>query len=332
MTHRVFNFSAGPAQLPLPVMEQIQDEFLNYKGIGSSIIEISHRSSEFKQVLEECSDVFKRLVNLPRNYHVIYVHGGARMQFAAIPLNLMDRLPSGRTQYIVTGQFAKLAAKDAEAFGKVAVIQGQDFASVPSVSLDDIDQQASYVHMTANNTVFGTQWKAFPQTGDVPLVADCTSEILSRPLDYTQFGVVYAGLQKNLGPSGMAMVVIRDDLLGHCRPEAPGLLQYRRLVEDQSLTNTTNTFAIYTLGLVLKWVQSEGGVEAFEVRNQEKAQILYDFIDGSGFYLPHAAKDCRSTMNVTFKLRDESLEERFLEEAKAGGFVGLKGHRALGGM
>jgi len=335
MAEKVFNFGAGPAMLPVPVMEKIQSEFLNYHGMGVSAIEISHRSKEFMAILQDAKALFKELSGLPENYQILFVHGGARMQFSALPLNLAGRSATQKCLYFETGNFAKLAAKDAQPFCDVKVVASSkesNFDRLPDYSPADIDQDAAYCHITSNNTVFGTQWQRFPETGDVPLIADQTSEILSRVIDYSKFGCIYAGLQKNLGPSGMAIVVIRDDLLGHASPQTPILLDYATLQKDDSLTNTTNTFAIYVVKLMLEWLKDQGGVAAMEKVNRQKAARLYQVLDGSGFYKGFVRPEFRSIMNVTFNLATEDLEAKFLKEALAEGLYALKGHRNVGGI
>lgn len=335
MSHRVYNFGAGPAMLPVPVMERIRDEFLDYRGMGVSVIEISHRSKEFQAIQDEAKALFRELAGLPDDYRILFVHGGARMQFTALPLNLAGRSPSRTCLYAETGNFSQLAIKDAQAFADVRVIASgaaDGFRRIPALDPAAIDQSAAYLHITSNNTVCGTRWQDFPETGSVPLVADQTSEILSRVIDYRRFGVVYAGLQKNLGPSGMAVVAIRADLLGQAAPQTPLLLNYTQLDKDDSLTNTTNTFAVYVVRCMLAWLKDEGGVAALEQRNQAKAACLYRVIDGSGFYRGFAEPACRSTMNVTFHLPSAELEQRFLAAAMAEGLYALEGHRAIGGL
>jgi phosphoserine aminotransferase len=335
MSHRVYNFGAGPAMLPLPVMERIRDEFLDYRGMGASVIEISHRSKEFQAIQDEAKALFRELAGLPDDYNILFVHGGARMQFAALPLNLAGRSPSRTCLYAETGNFSQLAIQDAKPFADVRVIASgaaDRFRRIPALDSAAIDQSAAYLHITSNNTVCGTRWQVFPEAGAVPLIADQTSEILSRVIDYRRFGVVYAGLQKNLGPSGMAVVVIRADLLGHAVPHTPLLLNYAQLDKDDSLTNTTNTFAVYVVRCMLEWLKEEGGVAAMERRNQAKAACLYRVIDGSGFYRGFADPACRSTMNVTFHLPSPELEKRFVAEALAEGLYALEGHRAVGGL
>ena len=335
MSGQVYNFGAGPAMLPVPVMERIRDEFLDFQGMGVSVIEISHRAKEFQAIVEEAQSLFRELTGVPENYKILFVHGGARMQFSALPMNLAGRVASKKCLYVESGNFAKLANKDAKAFCDVKVIASSaetNYDQVPLVTPEMVDQDAAYLHITSNNTVFGTQYKAFPDAGQVPLIADQTSEILSRQIDYSQFGAIYAGLQKNLGPSGMAMVVIREDLLGHAGDQTPVLLNYTQCDADNSLTNTTNTFAIYVVKCVLEWLKAEGGVSVMQKRNEEKAARLYQLLDGTDFYKGFARPEHRSVMNVTFNLATEELEAKFLKEAGAAGLYALKGHRAVGGI
>ncbi|MCM2265699.1 MAG: 3-phosphoserine/phosphohydroxythreonine transaminase [Desulfuromonadales bacterium] len=335
MSHRIFNFGAGPAMLPLPVMERIRDEFLDYHGMGASVIEISHRSKEFQAIQDEAKALLRELAGIPDNYRILFVHGGARMQFAALPLNLAGRSVTRTCLYAETGNFSQLAIKDAQPFADVKVIaSGADtgFRRVPVLDPATIEPSAAYLHLTSNNTVCGTRWQSFPETGGVPLIADQTSEILSRVIDYQKFGVIYAGLQKNLGPSGMAVVIIRADLLGHAAAHTPLLLNYTQLDKDDSLTNTTNTFAVYVVKCMLEWLKEQGGVAAMERRNEAKAAILYRALDSSGFYRGFADPTCRSTMNVTFHLPTPELEQQFVKEALAAGLYALEGHRAVGGL
>lgn len=335
MTHRVYNFGAGPAMLPLPVMEKIRDEFLDYQGMGASVIEISHRSKEFQAIQDEAKALLRELAGIPDDYRILFVHGGARMQFAALPLNLAGRSATRTCLYAETGNFSQLAIKDAKPFADVRVIASgaaDGFRRIPALDPAAIDPAAAYLHITSNNTVCGTRWQDFPATGGVPLIADQTSEILSRVIDYRKFGVIYAGLQKNLGPSGMAVVVIREDLLGHAEPHTPLLLNYTQLDKDDSLTNTTNTFAVYVVKCMLEWLKEQGGVTAMEQRNEQKAAVLYRALDNSSFYRGFADPACRSLMNVTFHLPTPELEKRFVQEALAAGLYALEGHRAVGGL
>ncbi|MBW2476489.1 MAG: 3-phosphoserine/phosphohydroxythreonine transaminase [Deltaproteobacteria bacterium] len=335
MAQQVYNFGAGPATLPKPVMERIRDEFLDFQGMGVSIIEISHRAKQFEEVLTKAQDRFRQLSNLPDNYKILFLHGGARMQFSALPMNLAGLSPSKKCLYVETGNFAKLANKDAKPYGDIRVIASSaatNYDHVPLITRDMVDQDAAYLHITSNNTIYGSRYNRFPDTGDVPLIADQTSEILSRVIDYSQFGCIYAGLQKNLGPSGTAIVVIREDLLGYASPTTPVLLNYEQCAKDNSLTNTANTFAIYVTGLVLEWLQEQGGVAVMERLNEEKAKTLYDLIDSTDYYRGVIQPECRGTMNVSFNLPSEELEAKFLKEAGAQGLYALKGHRSVGGI
>lgn len=335
MKEPVYNFGAGPAMLPVPVMEKIQREWLDFQGMGVSIIEISHRAQEFVAILNEAQELFRELTGLPDNYRILFVHGGARMQFSALPLNFSGRVPSRKCLYVETGNFAKLAAKEAQNFCQVETIASSaatGYDRIPDLSQVKINQDAAYLHITGNNTIYGTRWNQFPNTGSVPLIADMTSELLSRQIDYNQFGVVYAGLQKNLGPSGMAMVIVREDLLGHADNQTPSLLNYTQCDKDNSLTNTTNTFAVYVIKLVLEWLKDQGGVTAIEKLNERKSACLYQVIDSGGFYRGIARPEHRSIMNVSFKLPTEELEIQFLDEANEIGLYALKGHRNVGGV
>ena len=335
MADKIYNFGAGPAMLPEPVMQQIQREWLDFQGMGISIIEISHRAKEFVAVLDEAKSLFRELTGLPNNYRILFVHGGARMQFSALPLNFAGRVPSKKCLYVESGNFAGLAAKEAKAFCEMKIIASSvetDYNCIPGLASGQIDQDAAYLHITSNNTLYGTRWNQFPETGNVPLIADMTSELLSRQIDYNQFGVVYAGLQKNLGPSGMAMVIIHEDLLGYADKKTPTLLNYTQCDKDNSLTNTTNTFAVYVVKLVLEWLKEQGGVAEIEKLNKQKASRLYQVIDSSDFYRGVALPEFRSIMNVSFKLASEELDAKFLQEADAVGLYALKGHRNVGGI
>ncbi|PLX85853.1 MAG: 3-phosphoserine/phosphohydroxythreonine transaminase [Desulfuromonas sp.] len=335
MSQQVFNFGAGPAMLPIPVMERIRDEFLDFQGLGVSVIEVSHRAKQFEAVLNQAKERFRQLTDLPENYQILFVHGGARMQFSALPLNLAGRSASSKCLYVETGNFAKLAHKDAKPFGDIRVIASSadtNYDRIPVITPQMVDQDAAYLHVTGNNTLYGSRWQTFPETGKVPLIVDQTSEMLSRVLDFSTFGCAYAGLQKNLGPAGTALVVIRDDLLGQASPQTPTLLNYEVCAKDNSLTNTANTFAIYVTGLVLEWLQEQGGVAAIEKVNEQKAKILYDLIDAGDFYRGVILPEFRGTMNVSFNLASEELEAKFLKEAGAQGLYALKGHRSVGGI
>lgn len=332
---RIFNFAPGPAMLPDAVMVRAQQEFLNYGGLGASVIEISHRSKDFVAVVEEAVALFRELVSLPENYTVLFMHGGARMQFSAIPMNLIGLKPAKRAAYVETGVFSATAIKDAAPYGAIeTVASGRDdkFVRIPELDVASIPKETSYLHITTNNTAYGTRWNKFPETGDMPLVADTTSEILSRVMDYSRFGLVYASLQKNLGPGGTAIVVVRKDLLGHALPLTPPLLNYATVEKGQSLVNTPSSFNIYITREVLRWIKEQGGVSEIERRNNQKAQLLYDVLDQSSFYKPYVDKAHRSTMNVTFDLPTAEALEAFLKQAANEGLHSLKGYRAVGGV
>ena len=332
--NRIINFGAGPAMLPTSVMEKAQQEFLNYKNMGASVIEISHRSPEFEDIINHCDSMLRTLAEVPDNYKILYVHGGAQMQFSAVPLNLINYRPARKASFVLTGNWAVKASKETARYGNsinVASSEGSNFDRIPKWNTDALDQESSYAYITSNNTLYGTRWHNFPDTGDVPLVADMTSEFLSRKIDVSQFGVIFAGLQKNLGPAGLALVIIREDLLDHALAETPMLLNYKVYDEQHSLANTNNTFAIYMMSLVLDWLKEQGGVEGIEKTNNSKAAHVYDFIDKSDFFSGTAHPDHRSIMNVTFNLADNDLLGKFLEDALRSDLYALKGHRAVGG-
>lgn len=331
---RVYNFGAGPAMLPTPVMERAQKEFLNFANLGAGLIEISHRSKEFEAVVDATDALLTELAGIPSNYKILYVHGGAQMQFSAVPMNLINRLPARKAAYIESGNFAKLAAKEATRYGTIitaASSANSNYDRIPEFDAGNLANDTSYVHITSNNTLYGTRWNKFPDTGAIPLVADMTSELMSRKIDVSRFGIIYAGLQKNLGPAGLACVIIRDDLLDNALPETPNLLNYKTYAEQHSLANTNNTFAIYMMKLVLEWLKDEGGVSAIEKQNEAKAKLLYDVIDSTDFYVGVSHPAHRSTMNVTFNLANNDLLDEFLKGADARGLYALKGHRAVGG-
>lgn len=321
--------------LPTAVMEKAQQEFLDYNNMGASVIEISHRSKEFDAIINEADELLIKLANIPENYKILYVHGGAQMQFSAVPMNLINRLPARKAAYIESGNFAMLAAKEAARYGQVttaASSEASNYDCIPDFDPAQLDDDTSYVHITSNNTIYGTRWQKFPDCGDIPLVADMTSELLSRKLDLSQFGIIYAGLQKNLGPSGLACVIVRDDLLDCALAETPNLLNYKTYADKHSLANTNNTFAIYMMKLVLEWLDQQGGVDAIEAHNDSKAAILYELIDNSDFYVGTAQLAHRSIMNVTFNLTKDELLDEFLTQALANGLYALKGHRNVGGV
>ena len=332
MNSRIHNFNAGPAALPLTVLEQIQAELLNFKGSGMSVTEISHRSKWFDQVICDATTRVKRLLKLDNNFHVLFVQGGASMQFAMIPMNL---LPEGQSaDYVDTGTWSTKAIKEARVQRKtvnvVASSEDKNFSYIPG----DIsfDRNASYVHITSNNTIKGTQWAHFPDTAGVPLICDMSSDIFGRILDPSPFGLIYAGAQKNLGPAGVTLVIIRQDMLERVPQELPTMLKYTTFAEHNSMFNTPPCFAIYTIELVLKWLEETiGGLEEMDRLNRQKAEFLYQAIDRGQFFAGTADKHSRSLMNVTFRLPSEELEKQFVQQALENGLGGLKGHRSVGG-
>jgi phosphoserine aminotransferase len=330
---RIYNFSAGPAMLPLPVLEEAQRDLVSLPGVGMSILEISHRSAAFDEIIEGAEADFRALARIPENYHVLFLQGGASLQFSMVPMNLLAS--GGTADYIVTGSWSKKAVKEAKKAGTVniaATTEAENFARIPRQDELELTPGAAYVHYTSNNTIFGTEWKSEPEVGGVPLVCDASSDIFSRPIDVGRYGLIYAGAQKNLGPSGLTVVVIREDLAKLGAESLPTMLRYATHVENKSLYNTPPVFGIYILRLVLKWLIANGGLEAMAAANERKAGKLYAEIDRTGFYRGHAAPDSRSLMNVTFRLPSEELEKQFAKEATAAGFDGLKGHRSVGGL
>lgn len=331
-TDRIYNFNPGPAVLPLSVLEQIQADFLNYKGSGMSITEISHRSKWFDEIILDAIDRTKRLLNLDGRYKVLFIQGGASLQFCMAPMNLLGEADTA--DYINTGTWSTKAIKEARLIGKniqvAASSEDRNFCYIPQTL--NLSSNAVYVHITSNNTIKGTQWAEFPDTNGVPLVSDMSSDIMSRSFDASKFGLIYAGAQKNIGPAGICMVIIREDLLERIPKNIPTMLNYKTYTESNSLYNTPPCFTIYTVQLVLKWLEeSMGGLEKMAELNRKKAAALYSLIDNYDFYRGTADPDSRSAMNVTFRLPSEELEKRFVEEAANNGFGGLKGHRSVGG-
>ena len=329
---RIFNFNAGPAALPLPVLEEIQASFLNFAGSGMSVTEISHRSKWFDDVINDAVVRIKRILRLDDRFHVLFLQGGASMQFCMVPMNLLGTGDSA--DYVNTGTWSTKAIKEANIQGKtinvVASSEDRNFSYIPAPIAFNPD--AVYAHITSNNTIKGTQWAQFPDTGGVPIVSDMSSDIFSRPLDMDQFGLIYAGAQKNMGPAGVCMVIIRDDLLARTPEGIPSMLRYATYAEKNSMYNTPPCFAIYTVQLVLKWLEETiGGLDNMVALNQQKAGLLYDFMDQSDFYRATADTDSRSLMNVTFRLPSEDLEAAFVADALKNGMGGLKGHRSVGG-
>jgi phosphoserine aminotransferase len=332
-TTRVFNFSAGPAVLPVSVLEQAQRDLVALPGVGMSVMEISHRSKVFEDLLASAVAGIRELAGVPSNYRILFLQGGASLQFSMVPMNL---LRAGTVaDYVDTGIWAVKAIEEAKRVGTVNVTgstRAENYNRIPTPGELQLSPPASYVHITTNNTIEGTEWKAPPEVAEVPLVADASSDILSGPIDVDRFGLIYAGAQKNLGPSGVTLVVIREDLLGRSDASLPTMLSYKVQAENNSLYNTPNTFGIYILGLVMQWLKSLGGLTGVARINQRKAALLYSEIDRTGFYRGTAQKGSRSLMNITFRLPSEDLEKTFDRQASAAGFDGLKGHRSVGGL
>jgi len=332
-TNRIFNFSAGPAVLPLQVLEQAQRELVALPGVGMSVMEISHRSKTFEDILNTGIADLRELAGIPASYQVLMLQGGASLQFSMVPMNLLSA--DATADYIDTGTWADKAIKEAKKVGKVNVTgstKADNYNRIPSASEMALTPGAAYVHITTNNTIEGTEWKTLPEVGDVPLVTDASSDMLSGPLDVSRFGLIYAGAQKNLGPSGVTLVIVRDDLLERSQASLPTMLNYKVMAENNSLYNTPPTFGIYIFGLTMKWLKSLGGLSAIAALNQRKASRLYAEIDRTGFYRGTAQKESRSLMNVTFRMPSEELEKKFNKDATAAGLDGLKGHRSVGGM
>lgn len=331
--NRVFNFSAGPSMLPESVLNRAAEETLNYRGCGMSVMEMSHRSKVYEEIISSCEAELRELMQIPDNYKVLFLQGGASTQFAAIPLNLMNK--NGKADYVVTGQFSKKAAQEAKKYGEVTVIASSEDRNntyIPTLSKDDFSPDADYVHICFNNTIFGTKWGYIPET-NAPLVADISSCILSEPIDVSRFGVLYAGAQKNMAPAGLTIVIIRDDLIGNASPICPTMLDYKVMADNGSMYNTPPCYCIYMAGLVLEWVKETfGSLEGIKAFNEEKAAILYDYLDSQDYYVNPNAKDARSMMNVTFVTGDKELDAKFAKEADAAGLKNLKGHRSVGGM
>jgi phosphoserine aminotransferase len=334
MSKRPHNFNAGPAILPLSVLENARDNLLETAGTGLSILEWSHRSPDYGEIHAGTEATMRELLGSAFDgYRILFLQGGASLQFAQVPLNLATTAAPG--EYVLTGAWSKKALAEAERAGCGRCIwtgQEENFGRLPEERELKVGGDASYVHITSNNTIFGTQWPGFPDTGDVPLVADMSSDILSRPIDSRGFGLIYAGAQKNLGPAGVAVVIMREDLFDRIPEGIPNILNYQVHAKANGLYHTPPTFAVHLMGLVLKWIKAGGGLSAIAQQNEAKASLLYDEIDRSGFYRGTATREHRSLMNVTFRLREEPLESKFLEESKAAGFVGLKGHRSVGGL
>jgi phosphoserine aminotransferase len=334
MQKRIYNFSPGPAILPEDVLKEAQENLFALPGLGMSVLEISHRSKTFDKIIAEAKQDLKSLLNINDDYEILFLQGGASLQFSMVALNLMP--PKNKADYIVTGSWSKKAVKEAKRVGTVniaATTEGENFRRVPKQEELKLDPDAAYVHFTTNNTIYGTQWHKEPEAGNVPLVCDASSDILHKKINVKKYALIYAGAQKNMGPSGVTTVVIRKDLLERSSDSLPTMLNYKTHVDNNSLYNTPNTFGVYIIGLVAKWLLNLGGLDSMFNLNKEKAEILYKCIDESGgFYKGHAEKESRSLMNVTFNLATEELEKRLISEATDAGFDGLKGHRSVGGL
>jgi phosphoserine aminotransferase len=330
----LYNFSAGPSVLPREVLEKARDSLMDYEGSGMSVMEMSHRSKEFDDIIKNTEKLFRSVLGIPDNYKVLFLQGGATTQFAMVPMNLLSG--NGRADYVITGNFANNAYKEALLFGKeisvAATTKDENFSRIPEQSELRLDPAADYLHLCSNNTIFGTKWQYVPDTGDVPIVADMSSCILSEPVDVSKYGIIYAGAQKNIAPAGLTLVIIRDDLLGDPLPGTPTMLNYKIMADNDSMKNTPPCWSIYISMLVLEWIREMGGLSAMQKRNEEKASILYDYLDTTDFYQTHVNPRDRSLMNVTFKTQTEELDAKFIAASKAGGMSNLKGHRSVGGM
>ena len=330
---RVYNFSAGPSMLPEEVLKKAAAEMLDYQGSGQSVMEMSHRSKVYDAIIKDAQRLLREVMNIPDNYKVLFLQGGASSQFAAVPMNLMTK--SGKADYVLSGQFSTKAYKEAARYGDCKVVASSkedNFSHIPALDPKEFRPDADYFHICLNNTIYGTVWHQLPDTGDVPLVADTSSCILSRPMDVSKFGLLYAGAQKNVAPAGLTIVIVREDLLGNAMDITPTMFNYQVMADNDSMYNTPPCWPIYICKLVLEWIQSIGGLEEMEKRNVRKAQLLYDFLDNSSLFQGCAEKDSRSIMNVTFVTGDKDLDAKFVKEAEAAGFVNLKGHRSVGGM
>ncbi len=333
--NRVYNFSAGPSALPEDVLQKAADEMLNYNDTGMSVMEMSHRSADFKDILTKAKDDLRELMNIPEDYEILFLQGGASTQFAAIPLNFMNG--SGKADYIITGQWAKKAFEEAKKYGDVveaASSADKNYTYIPITDRNSFREDADYVYVTGNNTIYGTRFRpeSYPDTGDIPLFADISSSILSEPIDVSKFGLLYAGAQKNMGPAGVTVVIVRKDLLGKQRDITPTMLNYKIMADNDSLYNTPPTYGIYVLGLVLEHLKELGGIEAMKELNEKKAGLLYDYLDHSKLFKGTVVPKDRSLMNVPFVIGDKDLEEEFVKKAEKRGLVNLKGHRTVGGM
>ncbi|MCD8036293.1 MAG: 3-phosphoserine/phosphohydroxythreonine transaminase [Clostridiales bacterium] len=330
---RVYNFSAGPSMLPLEVLEKVQKELVCYGDSGMSVMEMSHRSKPFEKIIQSAEATLRELMNIPENYKVLFLQGGGSTQFAMIPLNLMNK--NNKCDIVLTGQWSKKAKSEALKYGKVNVIASSEdkvFSYIPELDKSKFDPEADYFYITYNNTIYGTRYTELPDTGNVPLVADISSNILSQEIDVSKFGLLFAGAQKNVGPAGVTVIIIREDLIGNAMDITPTMLDYKIHADNASLYNTPPCFAIYVAGLVFEWVKEKGGVKAMQKINEKKAGILYNFLDESDFFKGTVVPKDRSLMNAPFVLPTEELNAKFIKEATVAGFVNLKGHRTVGGM
>ncbi len=334
MTDRIYNFAAGPAILPEPVLEEAQRDLVSLPGVGMSVMEISHRSKTFDAIIQGCEANIRKLASVSADYQVLFLQGGASLQFAMVPMNFLPA--GGKADYILTGSWGKKAYKEAQKFGTAQVAgstESDGFTRVPEAAELKLDPGAAYVHFTSNETIQGVEWKSEPAVGSVPLVCDASSDIFSRPIGVSRYAMIYAGAQKNLGPSGVTLVILRNDLLERVPKNLAAMLDFKVQAENKSLYNTPSTFGIYLMGLTMKWLVGQGGLEGIGRQNAEKAKVLYDALDASGgYYRPHAKPANRSWMNVTFRLPSEDLEKKFVSEATAAKLDGLKGHRSVGGI
>lgn len=330
---RVYNFSAGPSMLPEEVLKSAAAQMLDYEGSGQSVMEMSHRSKDYQRIIDQAEADLRELMQIPEDYAVLFLQGGASTQFAMVPLNLMNK--NNKADYIITGQWAKKAYKEGQKYGTVRAIASSEdktFSYIPKVTREDIDPEADFVHICMNNTIYGTKWKNLPDTGEVPLVADISSCILSEPIDVTKFGLLYAGAQKNVAPAGLTIVIVRRDLIGNVMPIAPTMLDYKIHADNGSMYNTPPCYTIYIAGLVFKYLKANGGLPAMQKTNEKKAKLLYDFLDQSKLFRGTVVPEDRSLMNVPFVTGDEEMDKKFVKAAEAAGFINLKGHRTVGGM
>ena len=331
--NRVYNFSAGPSMLPESVLRRAAGEMLDYNGCGQSVMEMSHRSKVYQGIIDSAESLLREVMGIPQNYKVLFLQGGASSQFAMIPMNLMTK--SGKADFVLTGQWATKAYQEAARYGEAHVVassKDKTFSYIPELDPASFTKDADYFHICLNNTIYGTEWQYVPDTGDVPLVCDMSSDFMSRVVDVSKYGIIYGGAQKNLAPAGLTIAIVREDLAGHELPYTPLIMNYKTMIDKDSMYNTPPCWCIYMLGLVLEWLEERGGVEGMEKIKHAKAQLLYDVLDDSKLFTCPAQKGSRSDMNVTFRTGNADLDAKFVSEATAAGFVNLKGHRNVGGM